>query len=474
MDTMTDISEYLLECDVYFYKKYALPTIQNNPERFDLEGFESVMKSERPGQTLEDGYREFRRDTSAQYELNPKYGRYVWDLADQWYQKWCVVFSIEHMCNWVKDGKRPEMFDAMGWLGQIAERYHVHCDHLELLKDMCRYIADWHQSNRQLTLKGIFKLNTMPFFPPTWFINKSRQGNNEGLAPSYLATFRPPFCLDSQVPERWDQFNLDPILINTTIPILGLTVHRDPTSDSSQLMFVMPKAKYGNLEHRLQNTTPKDYLMPCELALNITKDIKNLHWNFIHGNIHPRNILFSHADYVGELVDITFMKRSDDKTLCCAGRWPYVSAEVVSTGQSTSADIYALGIILWQLISRVTFPADRLVDPHTYRIEPIPDVLEEYQLIYLDCMNPNHQKRPNAYSLYKRLSSLCARLKTYNVPLSDTTLGYINSRRTECDIYLTTQVQPNTLSQVVGDQVLTASVTRNCNQQLSQYPSLFV
>ncbi|EIE89454.1 hypothetical protein RO3G_14165 [Rhizopus delemar RA 99-880] len=416
-------------------------------------------------------------------------------MADQWYQKWSVVFSIEHMCNWVPKGThKMKMFEATAWLNRTADRYHIQSDHLELMQDACRYISDWHQSNRALALKGIFKLNTMPFYPPTWFINKSKQSKSECMAPSYLATFLPPYRLE-HVPERWDQVflkgltvqpgqksNLDPILINTTISILGLTVHFDEQSQSSRLMFVMPKAKFGNLESHIQNELPTDYLKPCQLALSITMDIKNLHWTFIHGNIHPRNILMNYADYVGELVDVSFMKRTNDTTLSLAGRWPYLASEIVSTGQSTEADIYALGIILWQLISRVTFPNDAPVHPHIYRIEPIPDVLKEWQDIYIDCLSKDPSKRPNAYDLHKRLTDLYSQLKQNPVPISGTTLDYIKSRRQESDRFLdnyhttnpqkTFNSQSNDILYPSGDQVWTASVTRFSHPFFTSYPNI--
>ncbi|KAG2232854.1 kinase-like domain-containing protein [Thamnidium elegans] len=527
---MLELSQYLLESDINFYRDYAIQLIKNKPESFDLDEFESILfenESIPTDRTIEEAFHDFELDKKAQYELNPKFGRYVWDINDQWYQKWNVVFSVEHMWNWLKHGvtrssaqrliTTDHVFDAthiQPWLNRIIVRYNVHPDHQNLLQDICRYIGDWHQSNRTLTLKGTFRLNTIPLFPPNWFTNKSRQNstNFEGLAPSYLANFVPPYRLESQTPDRWDQvflkgitldpdhkFNLDPILIASAIPILGLTVHYDQASGYSQLMLVMTKAKFGNLENHIENDISTDYYKPCLLALSITKDIKDLHWSYVHGNIHPRNILLNNADYVGELVDITFMHRNNDQrpnnNTKWAGRWPYVAPEVVSTGLSTSADTYALGIILWQLISRITFPNDALVDPCTYRIEPIPDVLKEWEDIYIDCLHIDPTKRPSAYTIHRRLTHLCNKLASNPVPISDTTNAYIKSRSDEINQFLSNyrrsppQLQSDdddiasvsstasssnntpTLCQV-GDHVLTTSITRPSHQRLKSYPSL--
>ncbi|KAI7903092.1 kinase-like domain-containing protein [Cokeromyces recurvatus] len=535
---MSELSQFLLESDIHFYKDYAIPIIKSNSKLFDLDEFDSILRENKSipiDRTIKEAYKDFELDKKSQYEMHPKFGRYVWDIADQWYQKWNVVFSVEHMWNWIKHGvtrssaqlstTKDHIFDAtyiQPWLNRIIVRYNVHPDHQNLLQDICKYIGDWHQSNRSLTLRGSFKLNTIPLFPPTWFTNKSKQNCNrsEGLAPSYLATFVPPYRLEQQqIPERWDQvflkgltvdpnhkFNLDPILIASAIPILGLTVNMDEESGYSKLFLVMIKAKYGNLEDKIENDVPVDYYKPCQMAISITKDIKDLHWNYIHGNIHPRNILLNNADYLGELVDITFMRRNDDTLKNnWSGRWPYVAPEVVSTGLSTSADIYALGIILWQLISRVTFPGDVLIDPHVYRIEPIPNVLREWEDIYSDCLHIDPKKRPNAYTIHRRLTHLCNKLRNNKIPLSKETLHYIKVRRQEIHQFLddlktspsplipsslldgttittttststsTTTITPTSSSHTlceVGNHVLTASVTRPSHQRLNSYPNL--
>lgn len=149
----------------------------------------------------------------------------MWDITDQWYQKWNVVFSVEHMWNWIEHGVTSlndisTTFDTSNiqpWLNHVQFKYHVHPDHQNLLQDICRYIGNWHQSNRSLTLKGYFKINTLPFYPPNWFTQKSRQSltTTEGLSPSYLANFVPPYRpKNCQIPERWDQVFLKGLTVD--------------------------------------------------------------------------------------------------------------------------------------------------------------------------------------------------------------------------------------------------------------------
>lgn len=77
---MSNISEYILECDLNFYRTYALPIIKNNPEIFDLDGFQSILHENEnisPHRTIQEAFHEFESDKQSQYELNPRYGRYV-------------------------------------------------------------------------------------------------------------------------------------------------------------------------------------------------------------------------------------------------------------------------------------------------------------------------------------------------------------------------------------------------------------
>jgi hypothetical protein len=394
---------------------------------------------------------------------------------------------------------------------------------------------------------------------------------------------------------------MDPSFIARIIPLYGLTVHFDENTGYSYLMMVMRKASFGNLEANIQNSIPTDYQKPRRQALSIAKAVKDLHWEYIHGNVHPRNILFNFDDTLGELVDATFMQRKksapsivspvslrppssfsntdgkltatavaattttgsptpplspNDPPLSCmdqesrhsyiqhletsstklqhphqhqamyskkgdmSGRWPYVAPEVAQglTGPTTEADIYSVGVILWQLISRVTFPANAPVDPWVFRIEPIPGVLPEWEQLYADCLAADPAKRPSAYMVYRRLEkmnitttapdkqlispspspstsvplslstpvssepSLTPSISTSStatpstLPLSQPTLDYIHQRRKEVDEFIGQHQDQFTsphqrLTKVREDVILTASVTRSINPGLESYPS---
>ncbi|KAI9246714.1 kinase-like domain-containing protein [Phascolomyces articulosus] len=442
----------------------------------------------------------------------------VWDVADQWYQKWTVIFSIDHLWNWVPiheyEQQQQQQQEALTspiasssssealqrpfqpttiepWLNHISQRHNIHPNHRQLLERIYGQLVKINQTNRPLALMGAGALNTLPFFAPSWFVEKEPQrhgGAKEGLAASFVARFVPPYRL-THVPERWDrvflkgltvmdltrQFMVEPNYFFSTIPILGLTLHFDPNTGYSYLVLVLKKAPYGSLEESLEREIPTNYDKPRALALSVTKRIKDLHWEFVHGNVHPRNILLSFADTIGDLADITFMQRnSQSEHYCChqGGRWPYIAPEFCTTRAplTSAADIYALGIILWQLVSRITFPDNALIDPHVYRIEPIPGIMKEWEDLIADCLQPDPGKRPNAYTVYRRLEKI-----PEHVDLDPQVIQYIHQRQLESKQFLQghqLSESESTLAEMDQDHVWTASVTRWVNHGLDKYPNL--
>lgn len=146
----------------------------------------------------------------------------VWDLADQWYQKWNVIFSLDHMWNWIPREDEPTMAEndnidspsdarppffkpttIQPWLDHITQRHHIHPHHRQFLEDAYNSLVRLNQANRHLALNGTGRLNTLPFFPPAWFVDKQPQKKHQGLSPSFVARFVPPYRL-THVPERWD------------------------------------------------------------------------------------------------------------------------------------------------------------------------------------------------------------------------------------------------------------------------------
>lgn len=70
------LKDYLLPCDARFYSQYAKPLVSANSPLFDLDVFDLLYD----GDTTMDftqAYTEFQNDGLAQYEMHPRFGRYV-------------------------------------------------------------------------------------------------------------------------------------------------------------------------------------------------------------------------------------------------------------------------------------------------------------------------------------------------------------------------------------------------------------
>lgn len=77
---MSELSQFLLPSDIHFYQDYAIQLIKQNPKLFDLDEFESILHENESvpiERTFQEAYHDFELDKKAQYEMHPKYGRYV-------------------------------------------------------------------------------------------------------------------------------------------------------------------------------------------------------------------------------------------------------------------------------------------------------------------------------------------------------------------------------------------------------------
>lgn len=80
------------------------------------------------------------------------------------------------------------------------------------------------------------------------------------------------------------------------------------------------------------------------------------------------------------------------------GRLPYIAPELRQGVYSEKSDVFSLGVIMWQLISQITFPSPEvLLDaPEIYRIEWLPGVPTWYLELTMACLEPRPENRPDA------------------------------------------------------------------------------
>lgn len=224
------------------------------------------------------------------------------------------------------------------------------------------------------------------------------------------------------------------------LPVLfqGLTVC-DSTDD---LMMVMKISNDGNLEDHMQHLPLGDLDLKTITGtiLRLAANLADLHKiGMCHRNIHPRNVVCTDNDYF--LVDYRFATPAHESSQVIAmtravyGRLPYIAPEIRQGRCTEKSDIFSLGVIIWQLVSKVIFPSPEVLLAEggiedVYRIEPVPGVPEWYEKLYIACMEPQPENRPDTSEICQALQPIHDSL-AYSVPLDSKVTEYIVARRAE-------------------------------------------
>src|SRR4051812_48827132 len=188
------------------------------------------------------------------------------------------------------------------------------------------------------------------------------------------------------------------------IPLFGIT--QDP--DTLNYMITMLELSAGNLRNNLLEIkyNPNDKFNSLRL---ISIQLEGIHkLNFIHGDFHSGNVLHSKFGYAytSDLGLCRPVNQSDTK-YDIYGVLPYMAPEVLCGKPYTkAADIYSLGIIMWELTSGI--PAFHNIS-HDFllsldicrgiRPEIIEGTMPEYAELMKRCWDNDPKKRPTAKEL---------------------------------------------------------------------------
>ncbi|KAI8047823.1 kinase-like domain-containing protein [Gilbertella persicaria] len=211
-------------------------------------------------------------------------------------------------------------------------------------------------------------------------------------------------------------------------------------------MMVMKISNDGNLEDHMQQLPLGDLDLKTITGtiLRLAANLIDLHKaELCHRNVHPRNIMCTDSDYF--LVDYRFSTSSKESssvtalTKAVCDRLPYIAPEVKRGIYTEKSDIYSLGVIIWQLVSKVIFASPEMLldDAHkhrfshnVYRIEPVPGLPDCYQHLYVSCLEPDPDNRHTAVQIFQVLQPIHDSLQN-TVPLKRELTEYIMARRAE-------------------------------------------
>ncbi|XP_035663931.1 uncharacterized protein LOC118407559 [Branchiostoma floridae] len=146
-------------------------------------------------------------------------------------------------------------------------------------------------------------------------------------------------------------------------------------------------------------------------AIKLCEGLRTIHdAGYIHRDLKLSNVLVTAGDVV-KLADVGVTKREADVTGTITGTATYAAPEVKERKvYDKSADIYSLGIILWEMWY------GRTVDGRSLRglmggdsmpnspdsIRPIP----EWETLVRDCVNRDARRRPTALECLQRIRSM--------------------------------------------------------------------
>ncbi|GBB91629.1 hypothetical protein RclHR1_00190042 [Rhizophagus clarus] len=203
------------------------------------------------------------------------------------------------------------------------------------------------------------------------------------------------------------------------IQFYGVTKLKDEVNYS----LVLEYADGGTLRNYLRNNTITfEWESQLRFAKEIASAISWLHDDneIIHGDLHPDNILI-HKDTI-KLTDFgrSCQKGSVNYTKAF-GVIPYMDPKFFeenhSYGLTEKSDIYGLGVLFWELTSRLS-PFDFENKNHFEKIQikqdilngkreiPIPNTNDKFVSLYEKCWQHEPNERPYIYQVIEQLDNI--------------------------------------------------------------------
>ena len=152
--------------------------------------------------------------------------------------------------------------------------------------------------------------------------------------------------------------------------------------------FLMEYVSGGDLEHFLNSFAENNMFMPLNRSLDlirqILKGLNTLHSAnppIIHRDLKPNNVLLKFnacGDIIIKISDFGFAKEvtTSISDIDIAGTRPYMAPELFNKSISTQTDIYAVGVIFYQLLTnQYPYPIDEYSNEDLIDLKPWKETL---------------------------------------------------------------------------------------------------
>ena len=136
--------------------------------------------------------------------------------------------------------------------------------------------------------------------------------------------------------------------------------------------------------------------------------------NAIHRDLHSGNLLYLQSSQRFDISDLGFCGPADKSPTSIYGNLPYIAPEVISRKEYTfKSDIYSIGMLMWEISSGqppfsiyehdLDFAMNII---NGMRPKIVPGTPLEYKSLMEQCWDADPSKRPNANTLWKKISNI--------------------------------------------------------------------
>ena len=220
---------------------------------------------------------------------------------------------------------------------------------------------------------------------------------------------------------QWEISCLSAINHPNLVQFYGIYLHKDT------IYLVMEFCQYGNLQEALQNEPDLACNIRWQIAFNIANGLTYLHQQgILHRDLKAQNVLLGKhyhaklADLGISQIDPLLFNKCDDPVMpmqMVIDR-RFMAPEIINgtTSSTKYTDIYALGLVFWQLMVNGQNP-NRLSKKDLCNTEPwLPETIPQncpihFKNIILKCWRLEPTDRPNAAQVAEQLYSIAADFK---------------------------------------------------------------
>ncbi|KAG0241636.1 hypothetical protein BGW41_005652 [Actinomortierella wolfii] len=209
------------------------------------------------------------------------------------------------------------------------------------------------------------------------------------------------------------------------IQFYGTTYH------DNSLVLIMDYAEGGNLQRAIEKHQLVDWSTKIRIAREIARGLTYIHHkNVIHRDLKSMNVLLTRhmevklCDFGLATVKVRSASRSSGSgTLKGTFRWMAPELLTSKPKYSTKSDIYALGMVMWEMAANCTTPFRTQTDNLAIAVavksgereELPPDVPDEYRKWVELCWEHEPQKRPEAHEIANEDSEMELHGKTGDI-----------------------------------------------------------